>query len=209
MHYRRLGHSDIAVSRVGLGCMPLSGIYGAVDDREAIALIHHGLERGVNFLDSSDMYGWGKNEEQLGQALRGRREGVVLSTKFGQVRNPGGGPNQVNGRPEYVIQACDASLQRLGVDVIDLYYQHRVDPDVSIEETVGAMTRLIEQGKVRALGLCEARPATIRRAHAVHPISAVQLGTRSSTGPRRRRRSLSVGNWGSRSWRTRRSDAAS
>ena len=175
MRYRKLGNSNIMVSSIGLGCMALTGIYGKVDDADAVAVIHHALERGASFLDSSDMYGWGKNEEQLGQALRGRREGVVLTTKFGQVRNPGGGPNLINGRPEYVAQACDASLERLGVDVIDLYYQHRVDPRVPIEETVGAMSRLVERGKARYLGLCEARPETIRRAHAVHPISAVQL----------------------------------
>jgi len=136
-------------------------------------LIHRALDLGINFIDSSDMYGWGHNEELLAQALRGRRGGVVLATKFGQVRSESG-PNLVNGRPEYVAQACDASLRRLGVDVIDLYYQHRVDPTVPIEETVGAMARLIERGKVRYLGLCEAKPATIRRAHATHPIVAVQ-----------------------------------
>ena len=174
MRYRKLGHSDITVSAMGFGCMPLAGIYGRVDDADAVAVVHHALDRGINFLDSSDMYGWGKNEEQLGRALRGRREGVVLTTKFGQVRNPAGGPNLVNGRPEYVQEACDASLKRLGVDVIDLYYQHRVDPSVPIEETVGGMARLVQQGKARALGLCEAAPATIRRAHAAHPLAAVQ-----------------------------------
>ena len=120
MRYRKLGNSNIMVSSIGLGCMALTGIYGKVDDADAVAVIHHSLERGASFLDSSDMYGWGKNEEQLGHALRGRREGVVLTTKFGQVRNPAGGPNLINGRPEYVAQACDASLKRLGVDVIDL-----------------------------------------------------------------------------------------
>jgi aryl-alcohol dehydrogenase-like predicted oxidoreductase len=162
------------VSSLGLGCMALSGIYGKCDDAEAVAVIQHAIDRGINFFDSSDMYGWGQNEEQLGRAVKGRRDEVVLITKFGQVRNPSGGPNLINGRPDYVRQACDASLKRLGVDVIDLYFQHRVDPNVPIEETVGAMTRLIERGKVRALGLSEATPATIRRAHAVHPISAVQ-----------------------------------
>ncbi len=171
---RKLGHSALEVSAIGLGCMSMSGTYGRSDDAQAIAVLHRALDLGVNFLDSSDMYGWGHNEELLGRALRGRRAGVVLATKFGQVRNPDGA-NLVNGRPEYVPRACDASLRRLGVDEIELYYQHRVDPQVPIEETVGAMARLVEQGKVRALGLSEAAPATIRRAHAVHPISAVQL----------------------------------
>jgi aryl-alcohol dehydrogenase-like predicted oxidoreductase len=174
MRYRTLGQSALTVSSIGLGCMSMSGVYGKIADAESIAVIHHAIDRGINFLDSSDMYGWGHNEELLGRALKGRRDKVALTTKFGQVKNPSGGGNLVNGRPEYVLQACDASLKRLGVDVIDLYYQHRVDPSVPIEETVGAMTRLIEQGKVRCLGLSEAAPATIRRAHAVHPISAVQ-----------------------------------
>jgi aryl-alcohol dehydrogenase-like predicted oxidoreductase len=154
--------------------MSLSGTYGASDDEEAIRLIRHALDLGISFLDSSDMYGWGHNESLLKRALAGRREGVVIATKFGQVRHPDGKANLVNGRPEYVGQACDASLGRLGVDVIDLYYQHRVDPAVAIEDTVGAMSRLVEQGKVRALGLCEVAPATIRRAHRIHPLSAVQ-----------------------------------
>jgi aryl-alcohol dehydrogenase-like predicted oxidoreductase len=170
---RRLGHSTLDVSAIGLGCMGLSGVYGPADDNESINLIHRAIDLGVNHLDSSDMYGWGHNETLLGKALKGRRERVILATKFGQVQNPGG-HNLVNGRAEYVIQACDASLKRLGVDVIDLYYQHRVDPKVPIEETVGGMKRLIEQGKVRFLGLSEAAPTTIRRAHRVHPISALQ-----------------------------------
>jgi len=135
--------------------------------------VHRALDLGVNFLESSDMYGFGHNEELLGRAIRGRREQVVLATKFGQVRTPEGRAT-VNGRPEYVVQACDASLKRLGVDVIDLYYQHRIDPTVPIEDTVGAMKRLIDQGKVRYIGLCEAAPATVRRAHRVHPLSALQ-----------------------------------
>jgi aryl-alcohol dehydrogenase-like predicted oxidoreductase len=174
MPHRKLGNSDLEVSAIGLGCMSMSGVYGPGDDAESIAVVHEALDRGVNFLDSSDMYGWGHNEELLGRALKGRRDRAVLATKFGQVRSPDGKGNLVDGRPEYVGQACDASLKRLGVDVIDLYFQHRVDPKVPIEETVGAMARLVEQGKVRYLGLSEAAPATIRRAHAVHPLSAVQ-----------------------------------
>ncbi len=174
MRYRKLGNSSLDVSAIGLGCMSMSGVYGPGDDAESIAVVHEALDRGVNFLDSSDMYGWGHNEELLGRALKGRRDRAVLATKFGQVRSPDGKGNLVNGRPEYVGQACDASLKRLGVEVIDLYFQHRVDPKVPIEETVGAMARLVEQGKVRYLGLSEAAPATIRRAHAVHPLSAVQ-----------------------------------
>jgi len=170
---RRLGHSTLDVSAIGLGCMGLSGVYGPADDAESLTLIQRAIDLGVNHLDSSDMYGWGHNEEVIGRALKGRRDRVVLATKFGQVQNPGG-PNQVNGRPEYVVQACDASLKRLGVEVIDLYYQHRVDPKVPIEETVGGMKRCIEQGKVRFLGLSEAAPDTVRRAHRVHPITALQ-----------------------------------
>jgi aryl-alcohol dehydrogenase-like predicted oxidoreductase len=175
--YRPLGKSGLSVSAVGLGCMSLSGVYGAAEDAQSEALIRHAIDAGINHLDSSDMYGWGHNEEVVGRALegleRGRRNQVVLATKFGQVRGEGGA-NLVNGRPEYVQAACDASLKRLGVEVIDLYYQHRVDPSVPVEDTVGAMSRLIEQGKVRFLGLSEARPERIRRAHAVHPIAAVQ-----------------------------------
>jgi aryl-alcohol dehydrogenase-like predicted oxidoreductase len=170
---RRLGRSDLLVSPVGLGCMSLSGVYGDADDKASEALIQHALDLGVNHLDSSDMYGWGHNEEVVGRAIKGRRSEVMLATKFGQTPNPGG-PNGIDGRPEYVIEACEKSLQRLGETVIDLYYQHRVDPNVPIEDTVGAMARLVEQGKVRYLGLSEARPETIRRAHAVHPIAAVQ-----------------------------------
>jgi aryl-alcohol dehydrogenase-like predicted oxidoreductase len=153
--------------------MSMSGTYGKGDDAQSIGVVQHALDLGVNLLDSSDMYGFGHNEELLGQAIRGRRNQAVLTTKFGQARTPEGRAI-VNGRPEYVAQACDLSLKRLGVDVIDLYYQHRVDPSVPIEDTVGAMKRLVEQGKVRYLGLCEAAPATIRRAHRIHPISALQ-----------------------------------
>ena len=170
---RRLGGSTLEVSAIGLGCMGMSGVYGPADDAESITLIQKAIDLGVNHLDSSDMYGWGHNEELIGKALRGRRDRVILSTKFGQVQNPGG-PNLVNGRPEYVVQACDTSLKRLGVDVIDLYYQHRVDPAVPIEETVGGMKRCVEAGKVRFLGLSEAAPSTVRRAHGVHPIAALQ-----------------------------------
>src|SRR5581483_923 len=172
---RKLGNSSLSVFPIGLGCMSLSGAYGKGDDAESIKVVHHAIDKGVNFLDSSDMYGWGHNETLLGKALAGgRRDKVVLATKFGQTQQPGGA-NGVNGRPEYVKQACDASLKRLGVDVIDLYYQHRVDPSVPIEDTVGAMARLVELGKVRFLGLSEAGPATVRRAHRVHPIAALQL----------------------------------
>jgi aryl-alcohol dehydrogenase-like predicted oxidoreductase len=171
---RRLGGSALEVSALGLGCMSMSGAYGTGDDAQSIGVVHRALDLGVNFLDSSDAYGSGHNETLLGQALRGRRDRVVLATKFGNMRKPDGTPG-VDGRPEYVPQACDASLKRLGVDVIDLYYQHRVDPRVPIEETVGAMSRLVETGKVRFLGLSEAAPATIRRAHRVHPLAAVQM----------------------------------
>jgi aryl-alcohol dehydrogenase-like predicted oxidoreductase len=154
--------------------MSLSGVYGKSNDEEAIRVVHHAIDRGVNFLDSSDMYGWGHNETLLGKALDGGRRGrVVLATKFGQTQKPGGA-NGVDGSPAHVKAACDASLKRLGVDVIDLYYQHRVDPSVPIEDTVGAMAELVKAGKVRALGLSEASPETIRRGHKVHPLAAVQ-----------------------------------
>ena len=168
MQFRKLGSSSLEVSAIGLGCMSMSGTYGKSEDATSIAVIHRSLELGVNLLDTADAYGKGHNEELIARAIRDRRDKVVLATKFGNV--PGG----ANGKPEYVAQACEASLRRLGVDVIDLYYQHRVDPTVPIEDTVGAMARLIEQGKVRCLGLSEAAPATIRRAAAVHPIAAVQ-----------------------------------
>src|SRR5690348_16889337 len=170
---RRLGKAGPEISAIGLGCMSLSGVYGTSDDEAGVRLIHRAIELGVDHFDSSDMYGWGQNEELLGRALKGRRNGVVIATKFGQIQRPGGA-NGVDGSPAYVARACEASLKRLGVDVIDLYYQHRVDPAVPVEDTVGAMARLVKQGKVRHLGLCEARPERIRRAHAVHPIAAVQ-----------------------------------
>jgi len=171
--HRALGSGGLSVSVVGLGCMGLSGVYGAADDAVSEDLIRHAIDQGVDHLDSSDMYGWGHNEELIGRAIKGRRDRVVLASKFGQVQRPGG-QNGVDGRPEHVIAACEASLTRLNEDVIDLYYQHRVDPTVPVEETVGAMKRLVEQGKVRFLGLSEAAPERIRRAHAVHPIAAVQ-----------------------------------
>jgi aryl-alcohol dehydrogenase-like predicted oxidoreductase len=170
---RSLGKSNLQVSAIGLGCMSLSGVYGAAEDAASEDLIRHAIDEGINHLDSADMYGWGHNEDVVGRAIKGRRDRVVLATKFGQTRRDGQ-PNGVNGRPEYVAQACDESLKRMGVDVIDLYYQHRVDPDVPIEETVGGMSRLVEKGKVRYLGLSEAAPDTITRAHKVHTITAVQ-----------------------------------
>ena len=173
MRYRKLGSSPLTVSAIGLGLMSMSGTYGKSDDAQSIGVIHRALDLGITLLDSSDMYGWGHNETLLGKALQGRRAGVIVATKFGQTKDAAG-KQGVDGRPEYVMQACDASLKRLGIDVIDLYYQHRVDTNVPIEETVGAMKRLVEQGKVRALALSEAAPATIRRAHKVHPIAAVQ-----------------------------------
>ena len=170
-----LGTRGLTVSRQGLGCMGMSDFYGPGDDAESIATIHRALDLGVTFFDTSDMYGPHTNEMLVGKALAGRRDEAVIATKFGIVRDPGyPAKRSVNGRPEYVRQSCDGSLSRLGVDHIDLYYQHRVDPDTPIEETVGAMAELVAEGKVRYLGLSEAAPATIRRAHAVHPISALQ-----------------------------------
>ncbi len=173
MEQRTLGGQGLAVSAVGLGCMEMSEFYGAADERESIATIHLALELGVTLLDTADMYGPFANEQLLARALRGRRDGVVLATKFGQVRAPDG-RRLVCGRPDYVREACEASLRRLGTDRIDIYYLHRVDTAVPIEDTVGAMAELVRSGKVRFLGLSEAAPATIRRAHAVHPISAVE-----------------------------------
>src|SRR5215831_10494873 len=170
---RKLGKTGPEVSAIGLGCMSLSGVYGTSDDEAGTRLIHRAIELGIDHFDSSDMYGWGQNEELLGRALKGRRNGIVVASKFGQTQRPGGA-NGVDGSPAYISQACEASLRRLGVETIDLYYQHRVDPAVPVEDTVGAMARLVEQGKVRFLGLCEARPERIRRAHSVHPIAAVQ-----------------------------------
>jgi aryl-alcohol dehydrogenase-like predicted oxidoreductase len=170
---RRLGNCAIEISAIGLGCMPLSHGYGESDEGEALATLERAVELGLTFLDTADVYGNGHNERLIGRFLKGRRERVVLASKFGQVPEGGARP-RIDGRPAYVAEACDASLARLGVETIDLYYLHRVDPEVPVEDTVGAMARLVEAGKVRALGLSEAGAESIRRAHAVHPISALQ-----------------------------------
>jgi aryl-alcohol dehydrogenase-like predicted oxidoreductase len=171
MKHRRLG--GLEVSSIGLGCMSMTPTYGEPSEPEAVATIHRAIELGVTLVDTADAYNFGANEELVGRALQGRRDKVVLSTKFGNIRLPGGG-NAVNGKPGYVAEACEASLRRLGTDVIDLYFVHRIDPSVPIEETIGAMARLVEQGKIRHIGLSEAGPQTIRRAHAVHPLTALQ-----------------------------------
>lgn len=173
MQQRQLGQG-LTVSALGLGCMGMSEAYGTRDEPEAIATIHQALDLGVNFLDTADAYGFGHNEELVGQAILNRRDRVILATKFGIVRDKDGSFVAINGKPEYVRSACEASLRRLGVEAIDLYYQHRVDPNTPIEETVGAMAQLVQEGKVRFLGLSEAAPQTIRRAHAIHPITALQ-----------------------------------
>jgi aryl-alcohol dehydrogenase-like predicted oxidoreductase len=186
MEKRTLGRTGLQVSALGLGCMGMSEFYGPNNEAESIEVIHKAIDAGVTFLDTADMYGNGHNEELVGRALRGRRHEVVLATKFGNVRDRDGTFLGVNGKPEYVRSACEASLQRLSVDTIDLYYQHRVDPDTPIEDTVGAMADLIREGKVRFLGLSEAGPQTLRRAQAVHPITALQteysLWTRDPEG---------------------------
>ncbi len=171
---RALGRTGLRVSALGLGCMGMSEFYGTTDDAESIATLHRALDLGMSFLDTADIYGCGRNEELIGKALRGRRDQAVLATKFGNVRDKDGGWMGVNGRPEYVLQCCDVSLRRMGVAHIDLYYQHRVDDKVPIEETIGAMAQLVQQGKVRYLGLSEAGVPTLRRAAAVHPIAALQ-----------------------------------
>lgn len=186
MQQRELGRSGLRVSALGLGCMGMSEFYGGQNEAGAIATIHRALELGVDFLDTADMYGVGRNEELVGRAIRGRRDQVKLATKFGNMRGSDGAFLGVNGKPDYVRECCEASLKRLGVEVIDLYYQHRVDPNTPIEDTVGAMADLVREGKVRYLGLSEAAPQSIRRAHAVHPITALQteysLWSRDSEG---------------------------
>jgi aryl-alcohol dehydrogenase-like predicted oxidoreductase len=175
MQYRELGSQGLVVSSLGLGCSGMTSDYGVPDDAESVATLQRAIELGVTLFDTSDAYGAGRNEELIAGAIKGLRDKIVIASKFGNIRGPNGERGGTNGKPDYVPVACDKSLARLGVDVIDLYYIHRVDPEVPIEETVGAMARLVEAGKVRYLGICEAGPQTIRRAHAVHPLSAVQM----------------------------------
>jgi aryl-alcohol dehydrogenase-like predicted oxidoreductase len=173
MKYRKLGQG-LRVSAIGLGCSGMSADYGVPDDVESIATIHRCIDLGITMLDTSDAYAAGVNEELVGQAIKGKRDKFLITSKFGNIRGPGGQRGGVNGKPDYVPVACEASLKRLGIDTIDLYYIHRIDPNVPIEDTVGAMARLVQQGKVRHLGLCEAGPNTIRRAHKTHPITAIE-----------------------------------
>jgi aryl-alcohol dehydrogenase-like predicted oxidoreductase len=174
MKTRKLGNQGLTVSELGLGCMGMSEFYSGRNEQEAIATINHALDLGITLLDTADIYGPFTNEELIGQTIKNRRSQVIIATKFGCVRTPEGGWLGFNGSPEYIKQSCDDSLQRLGIDEIDLYYQHRVDPNIPIEETITAMADLVQQGKVRYIGLSEASPATIRRAHAIHPITALQ-----------------------------------
>ena len=174
MNKRIIGKSTLEVGAIGLGCMGMSEFYGRSDEQESIRTIHKALDLGITLLDTADMYGVGKNEILVGKAIAGRRSEAIVATKFGSVRNENGDFLGVSGRPEYVKSACEASLKRLGIDEIDLYYQHRVDPNVPIEETIGAMAELVQEGKVRYIGMSEAAASTIRRAHAIHPITAVQ-----------------------------------
>src|SRR6267154_2044942 len=207
MPRRRLGSSDLTVSALGLGCMGMSEFYGATDDNESIATIHRALDQGIDFLDTADMYGVGRNEELVGRALRGRRQDAVLATKFGNVRSPDGTHLGISGRPEYVQQACEASLLRLGVETIDLYFQHRVDPNVPIEETVGAMAELVKQGKVRFLGLSEAAASTIRAPRRCIRSPRCKRNTRFGPAIPRRRSYPHAGSWASGLSPTARSDA--
>ncbi len=173
-HETTLGHSTLQVNRIGLGCMGMSEFYGSFNEEESINTLHKAIDLGVNFFDTADMYGWGANERLLGKAFKGRWSEVILATKFAVMRGPNGEFLGLNGKPEYINQACEKSLQNLGVDAIDLYYMHRQDPKVEIEEIVGAMSTLVKQGKVKHIGICEANADMIRRAHAVHPLTAVQ-----------------------------------
>ncbi len=174
MEQRPLGKNGLQVSALGLGCMSMSEFYGHADEKESMATLHRAIERGINFFDTADVYGQGRNEEFIGRVLKQHRDKVIIATKFGIVRNAKGEFTGVSSKPEYIRAACEASLRRLGIETIDLYYQHRVDPETPIEDTIGTMAELVQEGKVRYLGLSEAGPQPIRKAHAVHPIAALQ-----------------------------------